>query len=60
MPAWLLLVAVGIVLVCAGYYLTMPPPVKNTLIFVGIVCLIFGALMFAVAILAMMGAHLPG
>lgn len=50
MPGWLLLLAIGVVLVCAAYYLEMPPPVKNVLTFFGIVCLIFGAL-FGVYIL---------
>lgn len=43
MPGWLILLALGIVLCCAAYYLPMPPPVNRVVLFFGVVCLIFGA-----------------
>lgn len=60
MPGWLALIAVGIVLVCAAEYVAMPSAVRSICMFIGVVCLIFGALLFGLALLALAGVRLPG
>lgn len=59
MPLWLLFIALGVVALCAAYYLPLPPPVGAVCKFFGIVLLIFGAAMLLVVLLAMAGVRLP-
>lgn len=60
MPNWLALILIGIIVVCAAYYVVLPPPIKSVLMFIGVALLIVGAILFAVALLALAGVRLPG
>jgi threonine/homoserine efflux transporter RhtA len=42
MPEWLVLIVIGVILICAAYYLSMPPEIKSVCRFGGIVALILG------------------
>lgn len=60
MPLWLVFMALGVVALCAAYYLPLPPPFKSVCMFFGIVLLVLGSAMLLVVILRLAGVTVPG
>jgi hypothetical protein len=42
MPLVLVLIILGIILICAAYYLPMPPPLHSLCMFLGVALVIIG------------------
>lgn len=57
MPLFVILIVLGVILICAAYYLTMPPEIAGVCKFGGIVCLIFGVVL-AIYVLLFAGGGL--
>lgn len=52
MPLSIVLIIVGILLVCAAYYLTMPPPVHGLCMFLGVAAILIGVALLVWDLLA--------